>query len=199
MTQNITIPSVDTIRTMIADLETTSHKVLEQYDRHVHQDPMDPEAQERAETIREFRSLLERWDNQFASTFTHQSPDNRDHHVRYIGENHRTSPYGVNVTIRGPQGVTQAPLNPRLDLREHSPTGFGWGYEGSGAAQLALAILAHHTQDEQYALAHYQDFKHDVISHLPWTAPWAIDEEQLNGWTRDHQITPSEQLEIALS
>ena len=34
------------------------------------------------------------------------------------------------------------PLNPRYDLRNHSPTGFAWGYLGSGPAQLALAILA---------------------------------------------------------
>lgn len=30
----------------------------------------------------------------------------------------------------------------RLDLVNHSPTGFSWGYGGSGPAQLALAILA---------------------------------------------------------
>ena len=32
-------------------------------------------------------------------------------------------------------------LEPRLDLRNHSPTGFSWGYLGSGCAQLALALL----------------------------------------------------------
>ena len=30
-------------------------------------------------------------------------------------------------------------LNPRLDLFNHSPTGFEWGYGGSGPAQTALA------------------------------------------------------------
>lgn len=32
----------------------------------------------------------------------------------------------------------------RLGVRNHSPTGFSWGYNGSGPAQLALAILCDH-------------------------------------------------------
>ena len=32
-------------------------------------------------------------------------------------------------------------LRLRLDLFNHSPTGFEWGYAGSGPVQLALAIL----------------------------------------------------------
>lgn len=31
-------------------------------------------------------------------------------------------------------------LDPRFDLRFHSPDGFEWGYGGSGPAQLALAL-----------------------------------------------------------
>ena len=38
--------------------------------------------------------------------------------------------------------VDMEPLDPRLDLANHSPTGFEWGYGGSGPAQLALALLA---------------------------------------------------------
>jgi hypothetical protein len=34
------------------------------------------------------------------------------------------------------------PLSPRFDLARHSPGGFAWGYNGSGPAQLALAVLA---------------------------------------------------------
>ena len=46
---------------------------------------------------------------------------------------------------RGPQGCVvwaiagngeRKPLNPRQELRNHSPTGFEWGYGGSGPAQL---------------------------------------------------------------
>lgn len=58
-------------------------------------------------------------------------------------------------------------LDPRLYLRNHSPTGFEWGYAGSGPAQLALAILADHFGDSTNALALYQDFKFAVIAGLP--------------------------------
>lgn len=52
-----------------------------------------------------------------------------------------------------------------LKLRNHSPTGFCWGYGGSGPAQLALAVLLDIT-DEETALSNYQDFKRDVIAGL---------------------------------
>ena len=80
-------------------------------------------------------------------------------------EGHRTW-RGVNVTVNG------HPLNPRLDLRNHSPTGFEWGYGGSGPAQLALAILADHLGNDEQALNFYQRFKWIVIAELPkrgWT------------------------------
>lgn len=53
-----------------------------------------------------------------------------------------------------------------LAVKNHSPTGFSWGYGGSGPAQLALAILLEFT-DEEAARSLYQDFKWDVISRLP--------------------------------
>jgi hypothetical protein len=66
---------------------------------------------------------------------------------------------GCEVTVDG------SPLNPRFDLRQHSPTGFEFGYGGSGPAQLALAILADHKSDE-FALEHYQGFKFKVIGSI---------------------------------
>jgi hypothetical protein len=72
------------------------------------------------------------------------------------------------------------PLNPRLDLRNHSPNGFEWGYCGSGPAQLALAILADHLANDEQALDFYQRFKWAVIAELPkrgWTLTSAQIEE----------------------
>jgi hypothetical protein len=54
----------------------------------------------------------------------------------------------------------------RFDLRNHSPTGFEWGYGGSGPAQLALAICAH-VVDDARALRVYQAFKRKVVGTLP--------------------------------
>jgi hypothetical protein len=58
-------------------------------------------------------------------------------------------------------------LDPRFDLRFHSPDGFEWSYSGSGPAQLALAILADHLGDDQQALNLYQRFKWAIVARLP--------------------------------
>lgn len=56
-----------------------------------------------------------------------------------------------------------------LDLAEslkvwnHSPSGFAWGYSGSGPAQLALAILLRFT-DEYTAGALHQPFKREFVA-----------------------------------
>src|SRR5205823_6333568 len=57
----------------------------------------------------------------------------------YVGER---TPQGCEVEVIDkdvPGGGY--PLLPRFDLRNHSPTGFEWGYAGSGPAQLSLALL----------------------------------------------------------
>ena len=72
-------------------------------------------------------------------------------------------------------------LDPRTDLAEHSPTGFEWGYGGSGPAQLALALLADR-YDDAVALDHYQRFKSDVIARLDgdkWTLNAGVVEDYL--------------------
>lgn len=66
-----------------------------------------------------------------------------------------------------------SPLDPRLDLRNHSPTGFEWGYGGSGPAQLALALCADALGDDRRALQVYQQFKFAVVENLP-KAGWTL-------------------------
>ena len=75
----------------------------------------------------------------------------------------------------------ELPLDPRYDLRNHSPTGFAWAYAGSGPAQLALAILADATGDDATALRHYQQFKFDKIAVLP-RGTWKIDSADVLDW-----------------
>lgn len=85
--------------------------------------------------------------------------------------------------IRTENGVVAtddgAPLDKRLELFNHSPTGFEMGNSGSGPAQLALAILSHHfrsrlkslnsatraTCDER-TVRFYQQFKAAVIARV---------------------------------
>jgi hypothetical protein len=72
-------------------------------------------------------------------------------------------------------------LDPKfsLQIRNHSPDGFQWGYAGSGPAQLALAMLLDHfNQNVGHALAVYQKFKWSVIASLPDT--WSLTSEDID-------------------
>ena len=82
------------------------------------------------------------------------------------------TPHGYIVTT--PEGE---PLPLRLDLRDHSPTGFNSGYGGSGPAQLALALLAHCLGDK-VALEYYQDFKWRIVASLPSNS-WTLTPKQI--------------------
>lgn len=91
---------------------------------------------------------------------------------------------GVKVTVdHGPQSRPLA-LSPRCDLAKHLPTRFDWGHGGFGSAQLALAILAHHTGDDPLALELYQQFKWRVISRLPHEG-WALATNHIAAWVAD--------------
>jgi hypothetical protein len=85
--------------------------------------------------------------------------------------------YVVSVTVDGRR------LNPRFDLWNHSPTGFEWGYGGSGPAQLALAILADHYHDDEQALNFYQRFKWAIIAELPHRT-WTLTSDQIDAVLR---------------
>jgi hypothetical protein len=69
-------------------------------------------------------------------------------------------------------------LDPRFDLRNHSPTGFEWGYGGSGPAQLALALAADVLRDDEAAVGVYQRLKFRVVGRLP-EAGWTLTENEL--------------------
>jgi len=71
-------------------------------------------------------------------------------------------------------------LNPRLNLRNHSPTGFEWGYAGSGPAQLALAICADALEGNEGRACHvYQQYKFRVISKLRRAGEWSIPQSDV--------------------
>jgi len=69
-------------------------------------------------------------------------------------------------------------LDPGLRYVNHSPTGFEWGYGGSGPAQLAFAILLDHFGNPEVARAFHQDFKWYVIARLQ-SAQWELLEEDV--------------------
>jgi len=90
-----------------------------------------------------------------------QSRTSADPDVIYVGYRRR----GHAIVEKQSE---QEQLTPErsLELADHSPSGFEWGYGGSGPAQLALALLLDYTDDEAFALDHYQEFKTEVVSQL---------------------------------
>ena len=92
--------------------------------------------------------------------------------------------YGQQVFVReGPANRcanwAPRPLNPRLDLMNHSPSGLSWGFMGSGPHQLGLAILADALGDDDAARVNYHGFTRCFISGLPEDQPWVIDDRSV--------------------
>ena len=87
------------------------------------------------------------------------------------------------------------PLTPdrSLELANHSPSGFEWGYTGSGPAQLALALLLDYTDDEDVALAEYMAFKNEVVSRLECSGPeqrWRLTGHEIDAALRETADEP---------
>lgn len=70
------------------------------------------------------------------------------------------------------------PLDPRADLINKSPSGFAWGYSGSGPRQLAVAVLAHAGGDE-FALEHSYEFKEAAVSEQDGDEPLRLTDEDI--------------------
>jgi hypothetical protein len=100
----------------------------------------------------------------------------------------------VSVVVLSSEGVAPLP-----HYQFHSPTGFEWGFSGSGPADLARCILLHHcgvrphVRGEFYPPAPgelpvcYQAFKSDVIARLQPDEPWALTSQQISAWIEAHR------------
>ena len=97
----------------------------------------------------------------------------------YIAERSDLGDAVVWVVKRGDK--TPLPLEPSLKIRNHSPTGFEWGYGGSGPAQLALAILLDCTGCPEVALSYYLLFKAEEIAKAPLQG-FQISAQEIVAW-----------------
>jgi hypothetical protein len=75
---------------------------------------------------------------------------------------------------------------PSLAVRNHSPTGYGWGFGGSGPAQLALALLVDAVGVER-ATRFYQRYKFDVVAQWPQSCEWTTSAEEIRQWVADQE------------
>jgi len=117
-----------------------------------------------------------------------QSRASEDPDVVYVGYRRRGRAIVENQS-------EQEQLTPErgLALANHSPSGFEWGYGGSGPAQLALALLLDYTEDEALALDYYQEFKTEVVSQLDCTGSdgcWRLTGSDIDAVLRDPSEEP---------
>ena len=89
-------------------------------------------------------------------------------------------PQIVTVTEHstGKIGGWTHPLEHRV---RHSPTGFQWGYGGSGPADLALSILWDHLDHEPDPWL-YQQFKFAHVARWPMGESWTITSDEIQAW-----------------
>lgn len=73
-------------------------------------------------------------------------------------------------------------LNVSLYFAGHSPDGFNWGYNGSGPAQAALAILLE-CRPYREALQFYQRFKEDFLAKQDKDKDFVI-EVDIDDWMK---------------
>ena len=77
-------------------------------------------------------------------------------------------------------------LNTCYNLIQHSPDGFEWGYDGSGPAQLAFALLYNATDKTFIAQRLHQRFKHRYIATIK-ESHWEIGKDFILKWVAECQ------------
>jgi hypothetical protein len=93
---------------------------------------------------------------------------------------HTASAHLVTVTSsRLPDG---SEMEEMLEHRvRHSPTGFSWGYGGSGPADLARSILWDFLGNEPAPWL-YQAFKFAFVARWPQEGSWSLTAEEIRQW-----------------
>ena len=98
-----------------------------------------------------------------------------------------------HLYLRAGETLTKISPDRSLEVYNHSPDGFEWGYGGSGPSQLSLAILLEALSDDfeqgdapgetpdSVALHLYQDFKWQVVSGLP-ESQWTLPMDTIKQW-----------------
>lgn len=119
----------------------------------------------------------------------------------YIGRRFekRTGTVGDLMVLVRSSEEDARPLSPRSDLVNHSPSGFNWGYGGSGPAQLALAILADHLEHHPDDCVRFLDLDDDTGDprQIPWADRLAVRLHQDIKWAIVARFAPYEDWELS--
>lgn len=107
-----------------------------------------------------------------------KSPELIYHVARFYG--------GVTLTAIEESRTRIIHAGESLKVRNHSPTGFNFGYGGSGPAQLALAILWDFFDGDEYPERLYQEFKWAFVAN--WQSGTAeITGKEIIEWVRKRE------------
>lgn len=89
------------------------------------------------------------------------------------------------------RGSAPYKMDGRNDIRDHSPTGISWGYDGSGPSQCALGLLADFFGNgrrsgwaDAMAARYYAGFRSLVIARLPMGSDWELTDTQVRAALR---------------
>ena len=96
----------------------------------------------------------------------------------------RKTDTGCIVELDNESYRTKLSLEKSLQIVDHSPDGFQWGYNGSGPAQLSAAILYELTDDPDLTREYYQLFKFDHV--VNWEGLiFEISEDEVRNWLQN--------------
>lgn len=123
-----------------------------------------------------------------STTSLHQNSKDSQIYPETIYYSERISGPGHQPVLKKllPDGEpTELLPKPSQKLWNHSPTGFSWGYGGSGPAQLALALLLDATGDTQLAIAFHQPFKWAKVAKFGDS--WHINTGEIMVWLENQK------------
>lgn len=100
---------------------------------------------------------------------------------------YRGEPKNGIVTVENVGTAVAERLPLCLNIRNHSPDGFAWGYCGSGPSQLALAILVDLIGVKPAEML-YNQFLHEVISKLDKDKPFELHTAAIQDWLEKNAV-----------
>ena len=108
---------------------------------------------------------------------------------------------GVEVTVEiVDKDMISKDVYPLHHHIKHSPSGFEWGYNGSGPTELARCILADHFNNDIEKIDRSQDmyikFRNEVIASMIYPA-WIMDSNFLSEWMRSNFVIVKKGEEVA--
>jgi hypothetical protein len=92
------------------------------------------------------------------------------------------------VLVIDGDAMKSRPLPLRKEVRLHSEE-FAWAYQGSGPAQLALALLCD-AVGERRAKPLYQEFKRQRIATLEEDQDWEMTQADIVAWVEQQERQP---------